>query len=350
MKKRVAPWMACFLAVVIALAGAACKKGPDKAGTAKAPPGHEKMMQQHTKEIEESKKVIVARVNGVNITMNDFLNTMAQVTLQYSSRGQQMTPEARQKAEKEVLDMLIFRELAVQEAVNAGMKASPEAVIQAVAALRTNAGSDEAFKKSLAMSGDTEESLRRSIERNMLFDMIAAREIFGKIKVDEKRLREAYAKNKNKYNRPEAFDVSDLVIIMKQSDDAAATKKANEVLALIKKNKNDFSKLTPDGTFILRQGVITREVYPELFKVAAKLKVGEVSDVIKENDELHIIKMTKREPAKQLSFDEARALIESELKRPLIERRKQEWEAELRKSAKIEIVPLKDAKKPTLAH
>jgi parvulin-like peptidyl-prolyl isomerase len=336
MKKRVSAWMACFLAVIVALAGTACKKGPDKAGTAKEPAGHDKMVEGHLKSIEDSKKVVVARVNGVNIIMNDLMNRMAQITFQHSGRGQQMTPEVRQKAEKEVLDMLIFRELAVQQAVNAGMKASPEAVVQAVAVLRTNAGSDEAFKKSLTMSGDTEESLRRSVERNMLFDMIATREIFGKIKVDEKRLRDSYAKDKAKYAFPETFAVEEVVVV-KGKDDAAAMKRAKEILALIKKN-HDFSKLPQDGSFMIRQGWIEKKEYPNVFTAAARLKEGSLSDVIREEDGLHIIKVMKREPARQLSFEEARPQIEIELKRPLIEKRKQEWEAELKKKAKIEIL------------
>jgi parvulin-like peptidyl-prolyl isomerase len=60
--------------------------------------------------------------------------------------------------------------------------------------------------------------------------------------------------------------------------------------------------------------------------------------VIREEDGLHIIKVMKREPERQLSFEEARPQIEIELKRPLIEKRKQEWEAELKKKAKIEIL------------
>jgi len=68
-----------------------------------------------------------------------------------------------------------------------------------------------------------------------------------------------------------------------------------------------------------------------------RLKPGGLSGVIKENDGLHIIKMIQRKPSRQLSFEEARPLIESELRTSLSEKRKQEWEQQLKQNAKIEI-------------
>jgi hypothetical protein len=177
--------------------------------------------------------------------------------------------------------------------------------------------------------------------------MVAEKEVLSRVRVDQKRLRDVYEKNRNRYRSPESFDIED-VVIMKRGDDAAMMKKAEHLLSEIKKKNNDFSKLAQDGTFLVRRGTIIKEEYPHLFEASAKLKPGNLSDVIRENDGLHLIKVTGRQPASPLSFDEARPLIEDELKRPLIEKRKKEWEEELRKRAKIEIIPLDDSQKPTL--
>lgn len=336
------------LLVVTALAATACSREKEANKTA-LPPGHDETARTYLKNIEESKKVVVARVNGEAIRMNTLIDSINQIAPKYVSSPKEITPEIDQKVRKEAIDILIFRELALQEAVKRGMKVQPERVSDTLNQLRANAGSEEVFKKRLEMEGKTEDSLRKEIERNVLFDMIAEKEILSRVRVDEKRLREVYEKNRNKYRSPESFDIED-VVIMKDSDDTAMMKKAKYLLSQIKKVNNDFSKLPQDGTFLFRRGTIIREEYPHLFEASARLKPGDLSDVIREDDGLHLIKVTGRQPASQLSFEEARPLIESELKSPLIEKRKQDWEEQLRKNAKIEIIPLEDSQKPTLVH
>ena len=121
-------------------------------------------------------------------------------------------------------------------------------------------------------------------------------------------------------------------------------KKAEEIREDLKKNDNDYMKIKQDGTFIVRSGLITASRYPDLAKAAAKLKNGEVSEVIMEGDGFHIIKVTQKKPAVQLSFEEVRPMIEDEARAPLIEKRKQEWEAGLKSNAKIELIPRTEQK------
>jgi parvulin-like peptidyl-prolyl isomerase len=315
----------------------ACKRGSDKAGTTKESAEQEKILKERLESIQEAKKVVAAKVNGTVITLRDVIERMNEVAPKYAKSPKDITPEIDLKIRKEALDILIFRELAVQEAARQGMKVPAERVYEILKQMKANAGAGDAFKKSLEMEGKTEESLRGEIERNALFDMIAEKEIFSRVRVDEKRLRETYEKDRNRYRSPETLDIED-VVILKQGDDAAMMNKAKDLLSQIKKKNNDFSKLPQDSTFLVRQGAITREEYPHLFEVSARLKPGDVSDVIREDDGLHLVKVTGRQPARQLTFEEARSLIEKELRISLSERRKQEWEATLKKNAKIEIL------------
>jgi peptidyl-prolyl cis-trans isomerase C len=343
MNKVMSKGITAFVIVTIALSGFSCSR---EKSAEKKPPD---LQRKYLKRIDESTKVAVAKVNGVVLTMNDLISGMNEAARKYAKDPKDITPEIEQKVRKEAFDILIFRELAVQKAIRQGIKVPPEQVNNMLMQLKASAGSEEVFKKNLELAWMTEESLRKKIERDMLFNLIVEKEIFPKIHVDEKRLREAYEKNKNKYNTPETLEIEDLVIV-KRGDDAAMMNKAKDLLSQIKKNNKDLSKLQQDGTFLVRQGSITREEYPKLFEGLVKMKPGSLSDVIREEDGLHIVKVMKRAPARQMSFEEAHPWIESELKRPLIEKRTQEWEAELRKGAKIEIIPLKDSQKPTLVH
>ena len=332
--KKTTIWLPLGLAVMVALATLSCSGGKKEAE--KKPPEHEKMVQQYEKGVEESKKVVIARVNGTEITMKDLIEQMNRMAPKYLSKREERSPETDQRVKKEALDFLVFRELATQEAARRGMKVKPEAVDQAIAAIKSKAGSEEAFRKNLAMTGYTEATMRQAVERGLLFDMIAGQEIFQKIKVDEKRIKAVYDRDRMKFNQPETFAV-DEVVVMTGSDEAAVMKRAKELLSYLRKNNNDFSKLTPDSTFMVRQGMISRQEYPRLFAAAAKLKHGELSEVIGEDDGFHIIRVVGHEPGTKMTYEEAHGIIENDLKQPMLEKRKQEFEAQLKKNARVEI-------------
>ena len=114
---------------------------------------------------------------------------------QYLAKGQQRTPELDEKVRNDALDILIFQELAVQEAKKRGMKVKPEVIDGAVKKIKADKGS-EAFQTYLAENGLTEDELRKTIEQDALFEMIAAQEIDVKITVTDAALRERYKKEK----------------------------------------------------------------------------------------------------------------------------------------------------------
>ena len=146
--------------------------------------------------IKESHNIVVAKVNGAELTMFDLVREMNAVAPKYVQKGQAATPEITSRVKKEALNRLIFRELAVQEAINEGMRVKPGAVEDVIKRVKVQAGSEEAYKKYLEERNLNEDSLRKTVERGHLFEMITAREIFDKIKVDDKTLRDTYEKDK----------------------------------------------------------------------------------------------------------------------------------------------------------
>lgn len=332
---------ACVAGLLLAAAcfgGFGCSRDrTDKKQPTATTAAEEKRLAQYREGVEPSKKIVIARVNGVDITMNSLINRMNQTAAKAIVSVQQRTPELDQQVKKEALNDLIFRELAAQEAGRQGLKAAPATVEEAVAAMKKELGSEEAFRKNLALYGDDEVALRKVIERNLLVSMVLDKEIFQKLKIDEKQLWEIYEKKKETYMHPESISVEDVVIV-KGADSNAAMKQARGLLALIKKNSNDLSKLPQDKTFILRQGMITAEEYPALFKAAAALQAGKLSGVVQEADGLHIVKVLERIPTAPMSFEDARPVIESTLRDSLADRKKKAWEATLKKNARIEIM------------
>jgi len=334
--KKISMQLVISLLILISLTALSCSK--DNAGKQNAPA---KTSVDEKKEaflmgVEESKKHVITKVNGAEITMNDLINRMNQMAPGYISERGQRTPELDRKLQEEALYDLIFRELAFQEAVRRGMKIQPEAVNKAIESLKINSGSEEAFKNKLKLIGETEESFKRAAEKDMLVDMITREEIFQKIKVDEKQIKAVYMKDKTKFVHPEAIDLEDVVVI-KSKDSAADMKKADELLAAIRKNNNDVSRLPHDKAFIVREGGLSKEEYPNIYKAASGLKIGDLSGVIAEDDGLHIVKVTGKIAARQMTYEDAHPVIEKKLKDIIANKLRQKWGAKLKKNASIEI-------------
>ncbi len=156
-----------------------------------------KRIEEIKQEVKESKKIVVARVNGADITMHSLVKEMNLVAPKIIPAGKLATPEITNKVKEKALNNLIFRELAVQEAIKEGITVKAEAVDAVIAKVKAQGGSDEAYKQYLQERGLTEEALRKVIERDHLFEMITAKEIYQKIPIDDQALRAEYEKDKS---------------------------------------------------------------------------------------------------------------------------------------------------------
>jgi parvulin-like peptidyl-prolyl isomerase len=286
---------------------------------------------------EEANKIIVARVNGADITIFMLLRAMNSVASRHRKGSEAATPETTGKIKKEALDRLIFEELAVQEAISQGINPERGDIEKVVEQVKQNLGSEQAYREYLHKAGLTEDAFRKQIERGRRFELITAREVYGKVKVDEELLRDAYEKKKDKFILPDNFIVDDLFFLPKE-DEEATRKKADEILKNVKKRDGDLSKLALDGTFIVRKMNIAKEKHPEIYKTMTDMRAGDISGVIKDRDGLHIIKVVRKEPSRQATFEEARNALEPQFLVPAQEKRKETWEQELRKGAGIEIM------------
>ncbi len=275
----------------------------------------------------------VAKVNGVPITEKSVATEVRRIggkaTKEFHSPG-----NIRQRA----IDLLILQELACQKAKVLGLKVEHKSIEEAIAKLKKNLGSEEKYKNFLDREALTEAELAAQIERGLIFDLVFDKEVQERIVVREDDVRKEYEKTKEKFNKPEKAIISDVVIFLK-ADDKDSIRMAEDILLRIENDKDkNPNTLTPDGTFIVRQFQIKKEKEPELYSETKKLKVGELSGVLKLSNGLHIIKLDQYEPEELHTFEEAQPLLEARLKFEARQKRIREWETELKHDAKIEIV------------
>ncbi len=238
-------------AVIMALLGAlfmlpACKKQESPMGGGQTREHVEEKLKQGFK---DSKKAVVARVNGEAITEFSLLREMNTLRPEYLQAGQKPGPGLDAQIWRDALDILITQELAVQEAGRQGMKVDPKTVDDALGKIRKGAGSAEAYQKYLADNGLTEEELRAQIGRDALFEMIAAREVDAKVKVTDADLKALYAKEKaglkGSEHRQMSFAEARPMLTQRARAEAAAKRMAQWEKELRKNARIEIVELKP---------------------------------------------------------------------------------------------------------
>jgi parvulin-like peptidyl-prolyl isomerase len=283
---------------------------------------------------------VAARVNGIEIPMKSVTLMMNQMSARMG-RGHS-APKVSEELRKRALDMLILQELAWQKV---DRREERERIDEKISSLKARSGGEEEYGKLLEKEGLSESEAAMLVEKGMVFDRMIQKEVFGKVKVSEDALRKEYDKEKERFHTPEKVEVIDVVFFLEPGD-KESMRKAEEILKRIKdmKDKNPLT-LTPDGTFIVREIDLRKEKEGQLYEVAKKLQVDELSGVVTTLDSLHILQLKKITPEKLHTFDQVKASLEGKLKMEAMRKSMQEWEAELKRGATIEIPGTGDSPK-----
>lgn len=282
-----------------------------------------------------ARSIVVARVNGTDITMQALVRMMNRMgARQENAEGN--IDELRNAA----LDRLVLQELAYQEAVRQGLHADGAAVDAALANVRANVGGDEGIQAFLQQEKLSEEELRSLVERSLTIEHVFAKEVYQKVVVPEKKVREAYEQEKKNYVLPESATLIDVFFTNSENGRIDLAKHAAGVRRQILRSRDkDPWQLTLDGTFIIRNYHPIAGKDPELLAAARKMKKGQLSPVLLAKDGPHIVKLKEYAPQRQMTFNEVRPRLENRFRVPAQDARLKEWEQELRRNAVVEIIP-----------
>jgi foldase protein PrsA len=234
----------------------------------------------------------VATVNGVAVTQDELV---AQLQKDYGH---------------EVLSRLINRMLINQAFEKAGLQFPQAKVEEDLKQAREAAGSPEAFQQQLAMSGQTEESLRLNMEMGLKVKMLAEKDI----KVTDEVLKAYYKENELRYDLPVRVTFSEIVLPTK--------KQADDVYAMAAKPKASFADLAKQYSMGVTAQMGGRRPTTPLEQVeplqvrdeVAALAPNAVTRPIKVEDIYVVLVVHERLPAKKQSFDEARKQVEEDFR------------------------------------
>ncbi|HON99347.1 MAG TPA: SurA N-terminal domain-containing protein [Syntrophales bacterium] len=293
---------------------------------------------------------IVAVVNEDIITLSD-LNTAFEP---YQRRIEQTLSGAERdkviaEGRREILNQLVDGKLIEQQAKRSGITVKDDEVDQTINDIlkRRNVSMAE-FLKVLEREGETMESYRHDIRNQLLRQRLIRREVQSKIVVSDEEIGEYYRQHREDYEGKEAVRVRQIFIPIPRGSDDRAVKRLREEAEEVRRKivagepfELFAAKYAPNQSLAAAGGDIgfieRGAVLPEVEEAAFRLKVDEVSGVIAVENGFYILKVTDKRGAGLKPIQEVRQEIVAKIEEKKMARRFDEWMAEVRKKAYIEI-------------
>ena len=277
---------------------------------------------------------VVARVNSSVLTNKDLESQVDRVIVK-TTFHKDVPIEKRKRFYDKAIEELIVRELQYQNGLENGLKPDKARVDAQVEKLKKRFSAEE-YKASLKKAGMTEEMLRSQIEKEMVIQAIIAKKANEASPITETAIKDYYEQNISKYKQPETVKLR----LISTKDE----KKANDMLAKIKEG-DDFGDIAfnmSEDEYRVKSGDIgymhRGRLLPEIEDIAFKMKVGELSNVIKADDKWFILKLEDKKPEHQLSFEETKDKLKKEMEAKQAQELNEKWIAGLKAKAKIEIL------------
>ena len=292
---------------------------------------------------------IVAVVNDEVIT--SYAVDKEKATLLKEIERQKLPPDdpVRARLDETALNRLIDHKLVEQKVRELDIRVSEEEVRQAIEDVkRQNNLSQEALVAALANQGLSFDQYKAQIREQLERLRLVSQEVRAKIQVGEREMREYYEANKSKFGAEESYRARNIFFRLDDKMPADTVKKVMTTAMTVlyeAKGGKDFAELArqySDDPAARKNGgdlgtFRKEDILPEFEESLTRMKPGEVSDLINTPTGLHILKLEARIPGTPKPFEQVKGEIEDILYRKKSEERFNQWVADLRKGAAIEI-------------
>ena len=290
---------------------------------------------------------VVAKVNGDIITLSSVHDRVRFLSEKNKALGNINKLPMKNELIESALDTIIVEKLQLHEAKRNGFEVSEKNLDEAIADIKKNNGiSDQQFKAMLENEGKSLETYKNIIRDQILVSKVVRMQMGQRSIVTNQQIKRYYTTHQNDYWEAPKVRVRHILFILeeniKEKEITFKNKKAREVLHLIRSGK-DFSELARKYSEDVSAqsggdvGVIESGMMVRQFEEAAfKLKVGEVSEVVKTRYGFHIIKCDEVFPAFTKPLNQVKEEIRNFLKYQNKQEAYQKWIKDLKRNAYIE--------------
>jgi parvulin-like peptidyl-prolyl isomerase len=292
---------------------------------------------------------VVARVNSKAVLGRDLEQ---RVRAELATIGNPAWKDLREDYRKELTDkamgQLVGNELLYQKAIASGLAATPAEVQAEFDKFAKNYQTDAALNIELANRGMDRKALLREIGRDLVVNKYIEENIRKKLTVTPAELSDYYAKNPDQFKHPDLIRTSHILVTVPSGgtaeQDKLALQRAEKLLERAKKGE-DFAKLAKDNSMdpSASQGgdiglTEIGELEPPYEEAAAKLKVGEISPIVRTSLGFHIIKLTDRKKAGMATLEDVRGQLTDFLRSQKEDAEVMKLVNTLQSQAKIEVL------------
>jgi peptidyl-prolyl cis-trans isomerase SurA len=298
-----------------------------------------------------------AIVDRVVAVVNQDIITLSEVEKQVSllKDKEEIVTEDRferqkrlQEIYRQVLERLIEEKLIDQEAKRSGIKVSNKEVDAAVEEVKhRNAATQEDLEKALANVGLTLETYKKQIEQNIQRQKLISWLVKIETKAGEKEFREFYQNNIGRYRPKETYRPCQILFVVPKEatpgEIQEIKKKCQKVLEKIKGGEDfgEMALLYSDDASRKDRGDLgyfkKGELLPTFEKEALRLRVGEVSGIIRTEFGFHIIKLLDHKGADPLPYEEVKEKVRMDYQTKEMEKAFNHYLSTLKERSVIEI-------------
>jgi len=249
---------------------------------------------------------------------------------------------------RQVLEKLIEEKLIDQEVKKSGIKISSkeiEATLEEIK--RRNAVTQEGLEKALAVEGLTLETYKEQVGKSLQRKKLISWSVKVEARDGEKELREFYQKNMDRYRTNETYRPSHILFAIPKEatpeEMGEIRRKAQKVLERIKGGEDfgEMALLYSEDASSKNRGDLgffkKGELFPAFEREALRLKVGEVSGIVRSEFGFHIIKLLNRKGMDPFPFEEVQERVKADYYESEMEKAFEQYVSTLKEKAVIEI-------------
>ena len=291
---------------------------------------------------------IVAVVNQEIITLSEVEKWVAPFREEIKASDRLERQEQARRVYRRVLEKIIETKLVDQEAKKSGVKVTSKEIEGALEEVkRRNAATQEDLEKALAQEGLTLEGYKKEIEKRLQRMKVINWSVKVESQPGEKEWRDFYQMNLDRYRPAESYRPSQILFLVSQGTQPEEIreirKKCEKVLERVKGGEDfgEMASLYSEDVSAQDRGDLgyfkKGELLPELEKEALRLRVGEISGVIRTNIGFHIIKLCDRKGDTPRPYEEVKEQVKADYGAMEMEKAFQQFIGKLKEKSVIEI-------------
>jgi len=291
---------------------------------------------------------VVAEVNQEIITLSEVEKWIDPLRQEMETDDRLEKRERTETLYRQVLERLIEEKLIDQEVKKSGVKIPSKEIDAALEEIkRRNAATQEDFEKALTIEGLTLETYKKQIEKGLQRQKLISWSVKVESKPGEKELREFYEKNLGRYRTNETYRAGHILFTIPKGavpdEIGDIRKKAQNVLEKIKGGADfeEMALLYSQDASAKNRGDLgyfkKGELFPAFEKEALRLKVGQVSGLLRTEFGFHIIKLLDRKGMEPLPFEEVKDKVKADYYEAEIEKAFRQFLSTLKEKSVIEI-------------